>query len=102
MRSGVRGAANITIAVFDGGNPYQNDRMKLITRLRTGAKSYLSWYSTWTMCVLNDSSLTWLANLKVSDLRELRQLADLGDYMIDLRRLLRTILENVLVQVHSV
>jgi hypothetical protein len=48
------------------------------------------------MCVLNDSSLTWLANLKVSDLRELRQLADFGDHMIAFWRLLRTILEMFL------
>jgi hypothetical protein len=41
MRSAVRGKwtkPSITIAIFHGGNPHQNDRMKLITRSRTGAK----------------------------------------------------------------
>jgi hypothetical protein len=65
MRSEVRGESglrklNITIAVFDGAHPYRNYRMELITRPRTGTRSHSFWYSTQTMCILNDSTLSYM------------------------------------------
>jgi hypothetical protein len=50
--------AKMTLAIFDGANPYWNDRMEVITRPRTRARSHPSQHSTQTIYVLNDSTLS--------------------------------------------
>lgn len=62
-----------------------------MTRPRTGKKAiYLGTPRGPCVFLTMAHFLTWPANPKVSDLRELRQLTDFGDPMVDLRRLLRS------------